>query len=222
MNKIFSPCPQVNVGIGTSEPLFKLEVIGNTHISGTIGIGTTPHADVQVNAQTLKQVGYCVNHQYNGDFGYAFKAIVNNDNTKGIGIYSELYGKDMFTVYGDGRIEVSNAAGKILQLDADGLMHTREIRVDALAWPDYVFEADYKLKPLSELKEYITTKKHLPNIPSEREIKENGINVSQMQQLQMEKIEELTLYMIQMDEKMNQMQTKIDALEKENATLKTK
>jgi hypothetical protein len=127
------------------------------------------------------------------------------------------------TTGGQKAFEILDENGdEILQLDNDGLMHSREIRVDALVWPDYVFEADYDLKPLSELKEFITAKGHLPNIPSEKDILENGINVSEMQQLQMEKIEELTLYMIQMDEKMNQMEGKITALEKENASLKSK
>lgn len=83
----------------------------------------------------------------------------------------------------------------------------------SLLWPDYVFEETYPLRPLEELEAYIQENKHLPNIPSAKEIATSGIDVAKMQAQQLEKIEELTLYMLAMKKE-------IDLLKKENETLK--
>jgi hypothetical protein len=81
-------------------------------------------------------------------------------------------------------------------------------------WADYVFEPKYKLKPLAELATFIKQNKHLPGIPSAEDIvKDGGIDVNQMFAKQMEKIEELTLHLIEMNKRLN-------LLEKENKNLK--
>jgi trimeric autotransporter adhesin len=77
-------------------------------------------------------------------------------------------------------------------------------------WADYVFAPEYKLKSLSEVETYINANKHLPGIPSADDMVENGLDVAQTDALLLEKIEELTLYMIQM-------QKEIEALKKTNA-----
>jgi len=66
----------------------------------------------------------------------------------------------------------------------------------AIAVPDYVFGRDYQLMPLSELEQYVTREKHLPNVPNAGEIQENGVDVGQFQMRLLEKIEELTLYTV--------------------------
>ncbi|MBM4259076.1 MAG: hypothetical protein FJ147_24645 [Deltaproteobacteria bacterium] len=65
--------------------------------------------------------------------------------------------------------------------------------------PDYVFAPDYKLRPLSELAAYIKQEQHLPEIPSAAMIKQQGMNLSEMQMQLLKKIEELTLYTIQQE-----------------------
>jgi hypothetical protein len=65
-------------------------------------------------------------------------------------------------------------------------------------WPDYVFSPSYKLRPLSELEQYVQTHHRLPGIPSAEEVKKDGIGLGDMQRRQMEKIEELTLYIIEL------------------------
>ena len=74
--------------------------------------------------------------------------------------------------------------------------------------PDYVFEPEYDLMPLDELQAFIAQEKHLPNVPSAREVKEQGLNLSQFQMRLLEKVEELTLYTL--------------ALHKENGDLKAR
>ncbi len=84
------------------------------------------------------------------------------------------------------------------------------------SWPDYVFEDDYKLNPLAEVKKFITENKHLPNIPSAKEIEKNGIQLGDMSNRLMEKVEELTLYVIELNEKNIQLQKQVDELKKSN------
>jgi hypothetical protein len=69
------------------------------------------------------------------------------------------------------------------------------------SWPDYVFEKNYGLMPLAQLKEYVNTNKHLPNVPDAATLEKKGINLGEMTKKLMEKIEELTLYIIKFDEK---------------------
>jgi hypothetical protein len=68
------------------------------------------------------------------------------------------------------------------------------------SWPDYVFEKNYALMPLEQLKEYIKTNKHLPGVPDAATLEKKGINLGEMTKKLMEKIEELTLYIIKFDE----------------------
>lgn len=85
---------------------------------------------------------------------------------------------------------------------------TEEVRVNIQStWADYVFAKEYKLIALNEVENFINTNGHLPNVPSAKEVKENGIELGDMSRIQQEKIEELTLYIIEqnkINEKQNQ------------------
>ncbi|KRD05414.1 hypothetical protein ASE21_20875 [Flavobacterium sp. Root901] len=95
------------------------------------------------------------------------------------------------------------------KLTVKGKIHTQEVRVDMLGplVPDYVFENEYKLKTLEEVENYIRENKHLPEVPSAYDIEKNGLMLAEMNMALLKKIEELTLYMIEMkkeNEKQNQ------------------
>lgn len=79
-------------------------------------------------------------------------------------------------------------------------------------WHDYVLAPEYALMPLPQLKDYITAHRHLPNIPSEQEVLSEGVEIGEMQGLLLKKIEELTLYSIQLQEQIGTMQKEIDEL----------
>ena len=98
-----------------------------------------------------------------------------------------------------------------------GSIHCLKVVVET-GWSDYVFNKDYKLMPIKELENYVTNKKHLPNIPSSNEIEKQGLDVGAVQAKQMEKIEELTLYIIEMNKKIQEQNKRIIDLEK--ATIK--
>lgn len=106
-----------------------------------------------------------------------------------------------------------------LRLDPMGNMELRgdlrstKVVVDAVWWPDFVFEKSYSLRPLEEVKSYIETHKHLPDMPSETVVKSQGQNMGELQKLQQQKIEELTLYTIQQEEKLKAQAAKIAEME---------
>jgi hypothetical protein len=106
-------------------------------------------------------------------------------------------------------------------LSVNGNIRSKEVKVELNNWPDYVFKPTYILPTLTEVKTYIDKNHHLPEMPSEAEVKENGINLGEMVKLQTKKIEELTLYLIEKDrldkekdEKLKSLQQQLDQLAK--------
>jgi hypothetical protein len=96
------------------------------------------------------------------------------------------------------------------KLTVNGTIHSKEVKVDAsIPVPDYVFEPNYKVLQLSELKTYLAVNHHLPEIPSAAEMDKNGINLSEMNLKLLKKVEELTLYLIEKD-------SQIESLKKSN------
>ncbi|MFY8165783.1 MAG: hypothetical protein ACOVJ8_04255, partial [Sediminibacterium sp.] len=111
-----------------------------------------------------------------------------------------------------------NAPYDAAMLSVYGSIVAKEIFVRddvGAVWADYVFAKDYKLMPLKEVEKYVAENKHLPNVPSAKEIDEKGQGIGSLQIVQMEKIEELYLHLIELSKK-------VEKLEKENAELKAK
>jgi hypothetical protein len=93
-----------------------------------------------------------------------------------------------------------------------GTLRSTRVKVDAKWWSDFVFADDYKLPSLAEVEAFIAINKHLPNVPSEIEVLENGIDLANMQAIQQQKIEELTLYIIQLKKEMDAMKVEMESL----------
>lgn len=110
-------------------------------------------------------------------------------------------------------LTIESGGNTNFQVMGDGRVFAREVEVTLSNFPDYVFAKDYYLMPLGELKKYIKDNHHLPNIPSAKEVEENGLGMGELNLKQVEKIEELTLYILQLDERLQK-------LEAENAALK--
>ncbi len=81
--------------------------------------------------------------------------------------------------------------------------------------PDYVFESDYDLMPIQELEKFIASERHLPNVPKATEIRENGLNHTEFQMKLLEKIEELTLYTVQQEKRIKELEMTVERLAKE-------
>lgn len=91
----------------------------------------------------------------------------------------------------------------IFQITNDGITRAREIIVDLNTWPDYVFRPSYRLMPLRDLRLYINTYGHLPNVPPAAEIETSGLSLNENARITMEKIEELTLYVLDLQEQID-------------------
>jgi len=93
------------------------------------------------------------------------------------------------------------------KLTVKGTIHAEEVLVDLnVPGPDYVFEEDYSLQDLSSLEEYLKANKHLPEVPSASEMKEEGIKVGEMEMLLLKKVEELTLHIIKLEKRIKELE----------------
>ncbi|OWW23530.1 hypothetical protein B4Q04_20245 [Zobellia sp. OII3] len=101
-----------------------------------------------------------------------------------------------------GNVGIGTGAITGYRLAVDGPVRAREVRVDTDNWPDYVFQKEYTLPTLDEVEKHIEEKGHLPNIPSANDVETNGIEVGEMNRLLLEKVEELTLYILNQDKQL--------------------
>ncbi len=128
-----------------------------------------------------------------GDWGYALNVQIKGPhapNTKAFAITREDSG-DAFIIYGDGRLSAFQSA------EFTAPIKVKEIYTDSGAkWPDYVFEPTYKLRNLYDLEAFIRQHKHLPGLPSQATVSQQGAPLVSTQKALVEKVEELTLYVI--------------------------
>ncbi len=221
-----------NVGIGTRTPGSRLSVSGDIDItgnrlhvnatSGNVGIGTNnPQARLDVretngglalqvlddrevvigpfisaqNPNVTLYFGDDRNHyiQSNWNKGLSFStygavnAMVIQEITGKVGI-----GVGLAHTFGEGMLEVN------------GTVRSKKFVAEMVNWPDYVLCPQYRLRPLQEVESYIHKHGHLPEIPSALEIEKNGLDLGELIRLQMQKIEELTLYVIALEKKLNE------------------
>ena len=206
-----------NVGIGTTNPETKLSVISPEsdvlHISKSTGDPgdniylAFSHGGVTSSSNVRARIG--TNIKPGGAGRLTF-------HTGGIGTTPERMRIDE---NGNVGIGVINPFAK---LEVDGTIVSEEVKVQVVSGPDYVFESDYDLFPLADTKKYIEANRHLPEIPSAKEMEENGITLGEMNMLLLKKIEELTLHLIEKDEQiksqeelMTQVLKRMDLLEME-------
>lgn len=158
--------------------------------------------------------------------------LINNQNINGVRFLSSQSdvriisallndnGNSVFTVFGDGRTRIGGEfiTNSTYMLTVNGKIGAREIKVSILSqWPDYVFKKNYSLTPLENVEKYVQKHEHLPGIPSAEDLQkeELGLDLAQMQALQLEKIENIYLYLFEMKKELAD-------LKKENAELRDK
>jgi len=99
-----------------------------------------------------------------------------------------------------------------VKLAVNGKVNCKEVEVTLSGWSDYVFGKDYKLKSLYEVENFISENKHLPDVPSETEVLQKGTNLGEMDAILLKKIEELTLYVIDLKKENDLLKAKIQKL----------
>jgi len=131
-------------------------------------------------------------------------------------------GETYMGIYG-GNVGIGTTDTKGYKLAVAGNMIAESVKVQLRsAWPDYVFAKDYTLPSLKETEKHIKENNHLPGIPSAAEVKNNGIDVGEMNAKLLKKIEELTLYVIDLNKKSSSQEIMVKKLRNEVKKLKSK
>ncbi|MBK7130293.1 MAG: hypothetical protein IPM74_11590 [Crocinitomicaceae bacterium] len=187
--KLFTACPDVNVGIRTDDPQFALDVKGSTYAMRFLA----------------------------GNPGATTDALLNG--------YSENTSQDLIRLGGKIGANDEEVRFKILN---DGTVFAKELRIRAISdFPDYVFDEKYALMSLKDLANFIDLNHHLPNMPTAAEVKANGMAMGELTMKIVEKIEEITLYCITLNnenenlkEELNRQSHQINELREEINSIK--
>ena len=147
----------------------------------------------------------------------------STSNDFAIGFHPNLNSNAKFIISSNtGNVGIGTTNPDIWKLAVNGEIRAKEIKVET-GWSDFVFENTYQLPSLKEVENHIQQKGHLKDIPSAKEVEENGIFLGQMDAKLLQKIEELTLYTIQqqkeikyLSKKLNELEQKLDKVEKSN------
>ena len=202
-----------------------------------VGINKMPQYDLDINGTTRTPLLNCGNQiNYNDTYNSFFNLFSSYNQLSKMKIGEKTNGtlNVFFEIKRNGTVVIKprnsnnpliikNQNGqKIFQVQENGLVRAREIKVDLdyANWPDYVFNENYQLLDLEQVAKYILKHKHLPGVPSAKVISTEGLSVGKMQTLLMQKIEELTLYTIEQNTQIKHLEKNVTTLEKENQQLK--
>lgn len=199
-----------NVGIGTASPQTQLHIQGN---------GASAFAFIEKQSSsyecglTFRKAGNTMFYLYSDNTDDALKmqstgvAGENDDNPR---FMMPLATKDIFMGLSGGNIGIGTRDTRGYRLAVNGsAIFTRATVKLAANWPDYVFDPAYQLPSLQYVESYIKTNKHLPGIPAAAEVEKNGLDLGENQAALLKKVEELTLYVIELKKE-------IEALKKKN------
>ena len=198
-----------------AEPVAAISIGGDMQLKGNflteskVGIGmlypTLPAVELDVNGEINARHGHgdWMKFYNTGNTGFWR---IHNPNTEDhliIGYEENSVATYPVYIHKDGNVGIGTS--KItdnFKLSVDGKIRATEIEVSlSSGWADYVFADDYKLDPLVEVEKFIKVNNHLPNVPSAIEVAENGVNLGEMDAILLRKIEELTLYIIELEKK---------------------
>lgn len=212
-----------NIGIGVDNPTDKLHVKGVARFDATSSslatiklYGANPNDNSLIifynQFSAVNPSAFITYDGGNDRLLLACNAGNMSLNSTGLGI-STSNPQAKLHVNGNTMIGSGSPASGYL-LSVNGKMIAEEVRVELDgSWPDYVFDKNYDLLSLQQLEKFIQLKKHLPNIPSAKVIEQEGVDLGDMNRRLLEKIEELTLYIIRQDKKINSLDEQVQGLQ---------
>lgn len=212
--------PDGKVGIGTYTPgLFKLAVNGDIK-----SYNYDNNTGISIGAENSERprIGFHVSDNHR-----RFKIEFNDVNqpSERLGIFTNNGGAwpetEVFSISKIGNVGVGTIDTKGYKLAVNGDAIFTKIKVRQYGnWPDYVFDNDYKVPTLAEVEAFIKQNKHLPEVPSARVVEEKGLDLGDNQAVLLKKIEELTLYIIEQNKRIEKLETSNIQLVKENQAIK--
>ena len=175
------------VGIGTSSPSAKVQIMDGDDVNlaggGELVLGSTGSTNIAMDGNEIQA----------------------RNSGAASPLFVQAGGGDLLLVpfetgqVGIGVTSTGTMPSNDYLLAVDGKIIVEEVRVEVSgSWPDYVFKSDYELTPLNILENQIIENGHLPGIPSAEEVENNGFDLGDMQKKMVEKVEELTLYVIEL------------------------
>jgi hypothetical protein len=185
----------------------------NTFYNGLI-VYTTNTTDFSIRLKRVNNWAQIAAYGYTNYDPMEFLASKYNFKNGNVGIGVEnpqaklhVAGKILCT----GEIEVADLNSNSIKVNS---LNAKDIQMDMHGAADYVFDENYNLKSLSEVESYVNEHKHLPGMPSAAEMDANGVSVSKMSNLLLEKVEELTLHMIKLEKENAALKARVQELEK--------
>ena len=206
----------INANLRTNLIIGNLTINGNPTISGILNTKTILNGW----ASTVQNQGCIVYSAYGNGTADGYGMHIKVNNTRGDRYALMCYDgtNTLFKVGNDGNSSFSGNVGigvtdtKNYKLAVNGDIHARRIKIDLNGWADVVFSGNYKTKTLPEIENYIKTHGHLENVPNESDVKDNGIDVGEMNKILLQKVEEITLLLIEQNKKVSQMAIELDKL----------
>ncbi|GAB2972593.1 hypothetical protein GCM10027049_03050 [Mucilaginibacter puniceus] len=167
---------------------------------GNVGIGTTsPTGVLHLNNSTSTVDMLRLQFNVSGGGNWAINPFISGISNGGLSFVDKQHSTTPVVISNDGFVGIGTTNPQEA-LSVNGNIRSREVKIEATNWPDYVFKKEYKLPSLSDVKTFIDKNNHLPDMPSEAEVEKNGINIGEIVKIQTKKIEELTLYLIKQKE----------------------
>lgn len=226
-----------NLGIGTTSPSHKLHVIGDQKIENTNaalviqgdGTGDNQGSSIEMtsvgatSSNNFKTAKIRMHRGTDGSGRFEIQRTNSSGSYAGNLLrYRDAQGWRFFTAENDASTGTSirmqiNQNGNVgigtlnpdgWKLAVEGKIRAREIRVDNDAWPDYVFTNGYDLLTLEDVRKFIQQHGHLPNVPTAKEVESEGVELGEINKVLLEKVEELTLYILQIEERIQTLKEK--------------
>lgn len=198
-----------NVGMGTATPSQKLELAGSIFINSD---NTAFAIDANGSAPRL---GFLKKAGAYPVFATAANVPMIFGQSNQTGLFTNIATSvvtERMRIDANGNVGIGSTAPS-QKLTVNGTIYGKEVKVDLLVpGPDYVFSKTYSLRSLKDVESYIEENQHLPEVPSAVEMEKDGIKVGEMNMMLLKKIEELTLYMIELEKRAARQQAEIEEL----------